>query len=304
MSAARETASLDRAPRRDEERPAVPIDAPIDVLIVGAGMAGASLAARLVPERRVVLIERESRPGYHSTGRSAAIYTEVYGNATIRALTRASRPLFQDPPDGFAEAPLWQPIDAYLIGTAAQQHHVTALFEEVRDNAPGVAIVPGAELAARVPICRPGVVASAVKDGGAHELDVGAIHQGFLRQFTRGGGRLVADAEVTALDRRDGLWHVETRAGAFRADILVNAAGAWADPIAERAGAVPKGLTPMRRSVCLVAAPDGVSTEGWPMAIDVEERHASLIQDEEHWHSVPEGAENARFAFVEAMEIA
>lgn len=244
----------------------------VDVVIIGAGIAGASLGAFLAPHKNVVMLEQESQPGYHATGRSAAIYTEVYGNEIIRALTSAGRKFFQNPPDGFAQTPLWHDIDTYLIGTKDQKTHIDALYEDVRHNAAGVEIVTGEEFEARVPIVKPGVIQSAVKDGDSKVLDVGAIHQGFLKSFENAGGEIVTNGEVTGLRHEDGLWVIETPKGPWKAQTIVNAAGAWAGMIADLADALPVGLTPKRRTVCVVKAPEDVKLEYWPMSVDVEEQ--------------------------------
>ena len=241
-----------------------------DIAIIGAGIAGASLAATLAEGRRVLLLEQEGRPGYHTTGRSAAIYTETYGNAPIRALTAASRGFFETPPRGFCDHPLWHPIDTFLIGTENQQEAVAALYAEVC-SAPGVALVEGRDYEARMPLARPGVVRAAVRDGGSMALDVDALYRGWLRALAAQGARLLTDAPVTGLARKGGTWRLKTPAGAFTAAVVVNAAGAWADAVAGMAGARAQGLVPLRRTICVVPTPGGVATEGWPMSVDVEE---------------------------------
>ncbi len=244
----------------------------VDVVIIGAGIAGASLGAALASKKNVVLLEQESQPGYHTTGRSAAIYTEVYGNEIIRLLTSASREFFQNPPEGFAEVPLWHDIETFLIGTKDQKSHVDELYENVRNNAPGVENVDGAEYEALIPIVKPGVVGSAVKDAQSKMLDVGAIHQGFLKRCESSGGKVVTNAEVKGLHCEDEVWTVETDKGLWAAPIVVNAAGAWAEKIAGLAGASPVGLTPLRRTVCVVDVPQDVDVTDWPMTVDVEDQ--------------------------------
>ncbi len=243
-----------------------------DILIIGAGIAGASLAAMLSEHRNVTVLEMENRPGYHTTGRSAAIYTEIYGNAVIRALTSASRSFFECPPDGFAQTPLWQDIDTFLVGTEKQKDHVDALYETVKHNA-GASLVKGAEYERLVSLIKPGVIHSAVRDGGSKILDVAAIHQGFLRLLKANGGQLFADAEVKTLARDNAMWTVDTAAGRWQAPIIVNAGGAWADHLATLAGVSPLGLQPKRRTVCVVDIPPPAKVENWPMTVDVEEQY-------------------------------
>jgi len=151
-----------------------------DVAVIGAGIAGASLAYFLAPERRVVVLEQESETGYHTTGRSAAIFVESYGNAVIRALTAEGRDFFGAPPAGFSDAPLWRDIDLFLIGTAGQEETIAARYEEVRHQAVGVEVADGTLFEARHPLARKGVVKSVLFDRGAKEFDVAALHHGFL----------------------------------------------------------------------------------------------------------------------------
>jgi len=242
-----------------------------DVAVIGAGIVGASLAYFLAPERRVVVLEQESEAGYHATGRSAAIFVESYGNDVIRALTAEGRAFFDDPPDGFSDTPLWRDIDLFLIGTAGQEETIAARFDEVRHQAAKVEIADGPLFEAHHPLARKGVVKSVLFDRGARELDVAALHQGFLRGVTHAGGTIALDRQVTSLYHQGGSWSIVTAGGTYAADIVVNAAGAWADVIAELAGLGALGLQPLRRTVCLVDVPDGMAVDGWPTAIDVDE---------------------------------
>ncbi len=244
----------------------------VDIAIIGAGIAGASLGASIANRKVVAILDQESQPGYHSTGRSAAIFTEVYGNKTIRALTSASREFFQNPPDEFTKTPLWHDIEIFLVGTKEQKKQVEELYERVRHNAKGVKYVVGKDYEILVPIIKTGVVNSAVKDADSKVLDVGAIHQGFLRKFEKAGGQVITNAEVTGLCREGGLWEIQTQKGVLKAQTVVNAAGAWAEKVGELAGTSSVGLIPLRRTVCVVDAPLGVNVKDWPMTVDVEEQ--------------------------------
>ena len=242
-----------------------------DVLIVGAGIAGASVAAFLAPTHRVVLLEAESQPGYHSTGRSAAMFMESYGTPTIRALTRASRAFFESPPEGFAAAPLLAPRGAMYVGTPAQRDALDTLAAELAPDAPNLRRLAAAEAIARVPVLRPEQVDSAVLDPDASDLDVNALHQGFLRHARAHGAGLVTDARVVAIERDHGAWRLRTEAGEWRAPVVVNAAGAWADRLAVLAGLPPSGLKPKRRAAFLFAPAAGIDTARWPCVCGVDE---------------------------------
>ncbi len=242
-----------------------------DVLIAGAGIAGASVAAFLAPTHRVVLLEAESQPGYHSTGRSAAMFMESYGTPTIRALTRASRAFLKAPPEGFAAAPLLAPRGAMYVGTPAQREMLAALADELAPHAPTLRRLSAAKAIARVPVLRPDQVGGAVLDPGATDLDVNALHQGFLRRAKSLGARVVCDARIEAIDRTEGLWRVRTAHGQWRAPIVVNAAGAWADRLAALAGLAAIGLQPKRRAAFLFAPPAGTEIAAWPCVCGVDE---------------------------------
>src|SRR6185295_14527480 len=183
--------------------------------IVGAGIAGASAGYNLAASGPTLLIERESQPGYHSTGRSAALYTETYGNRVIRAVTIASRPFFEKPPAGFSEHPLLTPRGTMVIARADQKEKLAAALAESKAVLPTVEGIDAARAAGLCPALRPGYVASAFYEEDARDMDVHAIHQGFLRGFRAAGGKLVCDAEVLALARNTAGWRIETRAGVF-----------------------------------------------------------------------------------------
>lgn len=241
-----------------------------DILIIGAGIAGASVAAELARTHRVAILEREEQPGYHSTGRSAALFSEIYGNGVVRALSRASRDFFYRPPAGFAEHPLVKPRGSLYI---ARQEQIPRLEEFARnaDLAGSIRRLSREDALRACPVLRPEYVAAAVFEGDAADVDVNELHQGYLRQFRHAGGTLVLTADVQALAYREGAWNLQTRAGEFSAPIVVNAAGAWADTVAGKAGAAPLGIKPRRRTALLAELPPGISAEAWPMVIDIDE---------------------------------
>src|SRR5271166_5270923 len=181
-----------------------------DAIVIGAGMAGASVAAHLAERRRVLLIEGEQRPGYHSTGRSAALFTELYGNAVIRGLTRASRPFLFDPPRSFADGPLTRMRGCLYIGTAEQRRSIED-FLKAPDIAAATRRLTPREARRLCPVLREEYVAHAVHEPDSADIDVNGLHQGYLRWFRARGGTLLADAPVHAVERCQTLWSV--RAG-------------------------------------------------------------------------------------------
>ncbi|MCE2692468.1 MAG: FAD-binding oxidoreductase [Rubrivivax sp.] len=241
-----------------------------DVIVLGAGMAGASVAAELAPQRRVLLLELEDQPGRHTTGRSAAMFFESYGNATVRGLTRASRAFLEQPPEGFADVPLMSPRAALFVAGPEAAPRLQDMLGSFQEGT-GLKPLPREEALRQVPILRPEAVAAAALDDSGRDMEVAAILQGYLRLLRRAGAQVVLGAGEVALHRQAGQWTVDSRAGRFQAPVLVNATGAWADVVARQAGARPVGLQPMRRTAMTIAAPEGHDTRHWPMVIDVDE---------------------------------
>ncbi|MBD9532776.1 FAD-binding oxidoreductase [Comamonas sp. CMM01] len=243
-----------------------------DVVVVGAGMAGAAAGWQLAQAgQRVLVLERESQPGYHTTGRSAALFEEHYGPAQVQALTRASRAFYDTPPAGFADAPILSPRGVLYIATAAQRALLDAAYAEALRHAPAARRLDAAALRALVPVLQDGIV-DGFLDEGARDIDVHGLHQGFLRGLRQAGGALWCSAEVTALARAAGLWTVTLADGrSVQAPVVVNAAGAWADVLGGLAGAAPIGLTPRRRSAFTFGVPEGVDATHWPAVISADE---------------------------------
>jgi D-arginine dehydrogenase len=242
-----------------------------DILVIGAGIAGASVAAELATTHRVALLEREELPGYHATGRSAALFSKIYGNATVRALSRASADFFYRPPDGFAPEPLVRPRGSLHIASKDQLPQLEA-FARSPDLAAGPVRRIGPAEALRIcPVLRPERVHAALIEDDAADVDVHGLHQAYLRRFRRAGGTLVTHADVLSLDSSGRRWTAVTRAGVFAAATVVNAAGAWADEVAALAGALPLSIQPCRRTVVLAELPPAIVAERWPMVIDIDE---------------------------------
>ena len=240
-----------------------------DIAVIGAGIAGASVAAHLSQAgKRVALLEMESQAGYHTTGRSAAVYAPSYGPAPIRALTRASKGFFDGPPKGFSDTPLFSPRTIMMIAREDQQATLDTLVAEVKADT--INVVDEATLRGYNPLVRENYAHAAMIDAAGQDIDVSALHQGFLRQFKAAHGTLITKAEVLGM-AQDGAWQIETPAGVVQADIVVNAAGAWADQVGQMAGAEHIGLTPKRRTALIIAAPEGVDAASYPITIDVGE---------------------------------
>ncbi len=242
-----------------------------DILIIGAGMAGASAAYFLAPHAKVVLLERESQPGYHATGRSAALYSETYGNAVVRAITTASRSFYFEPPEDFSPHPLVTPRGALIVSGAADHDGMRQTLHELRALVPNVQWWTQDQILQRVPVLKPEAAVYGVYEPDAMDMDVHGIHQGFLRGAKAAGARWVCDAAVSQVRHEAGKWCVDTPAGCFCAPILVNAAGAWCDELAQFAGVDPVGLVPMRRTALICEVDHAGPMHDWPLVIDAAE---------------------------------
>jgi D-arginine dehydrogenase len=241
-----------------------------DFIVVGGGMAGASAAAHLSRRGRVALLERETQAGYHSTGRSAALFSAIYGNAPVRALTRASQAFLFESPSWFTPTPLVSPRATLFFATPDQMDRLAA-FRDDADIAASTRVLDVAEASALVPVFKPGFLGGAVLEPGSADIDVDALHQGYLRQAKAAGAVVVLDGEATRIEREGGRWVVDTKGARHDAPVVVNAAGAWADEVARLAGARPVGLRPLRRTAMLVDAPRGLDSSSWPASIAIDE---------------------------------
>ncbi|MDP1899420.1 MAG: FAD-dependent oxidoreductase [Rubrivivax sp.] len=242
-----------------------------DFIVVGGGIAAASVGYWLAGHGRVTLLEREDQPGYHATGRSAAQFMESYGTPQVRALTRASRAFFEHPPEGFAEHPLLTPRGALLVAAPGQEALLDAQWQVMRSVTERAQRLDAAQTLARVPVLRPEQVLGAIYDPDAADMDVHALHQGFLKGIRRRGGQLLCHAEVSSARHVRGRWQVQAGGLTREAPLLVNAAGAWCDEVARRCGAKPIGLVPKRRSAFTFAPPAGVDSAAWPLFIGADE---------------------------------
>lgn len=243
-----------------------------DTLIIGAGIAGASLGYRLAGQQRVLMLEREAQPGYHATGRSAAMFMEAYGTPQIQALTRASRAFYEQPPAGFCEHGLLEPRGCLYVASHEQRDLLGATYAQNQANGTAVSLLDADAAVALVPSLRGELLAGAVHETGAMDLDVHALHQGFLRGFRQAGGELRCNAELVRAQYVSGLWQVELGdASQLQARQLVNAAGAWADRVAAQCGVDTVGLQPCRRSAFTFPGPAQHDFARWPAVIGVDE---------------------------------
>lgn len=235
-----------------------------DFIVIGAGISGASVAEALARQGTVALLEAETAPGYHTTGRSAALYTPHYGGPVVRAVNTLSRCFFETPPDGFCDGPLLNRRGALALAGPGYEAGLEDVLALSTAADPVVPVSP-AEALDLAPYMRPDRIAAAMLEPGVCDIDVAALHQGYLKRFRRQGGALKTGFRVTGLARANGLWRVSSASETLDAAIVVNAAGAWADQIGKLAGLNPIGLVPKRRTAIMVDLPDGLEVAGKPV---------------------------------------
>ena len=241
-----------------------------DIAIIGAGMAGASLAAEAAPHASVLLLEAEDQPGYHATGRSAAFWSETYGGPWVQPLTTASFEYLANPPAEASDRPFLSRRGALHLADAQGDEALDKLLNDFAGS--DVVLEPKnrAELEQLLPGLRSGWD-RAVFEPSCADIDVAGLHGACLRIAQRSGAELVTDARLLVAERNDGQWRLQTRAGDFAAGILVNAAGAWADEVALAAGERPLGVRPYRRTLLQIEV-DPPAPPGLPLVIDAAGR--------------------------------
>lgn len=232
-----------------------------DVAVIGAGMAGASIAAELAPHASVLLAEAEAHPGYHTTGRSAAFWEECYGGPELVPLTLASGRYLR-------EHDFLAPRGAFYIAREGQEDEVEAFIARFADSGATIERLGRAELVRRIPGLQPEWTL-AISEPACADIDVAGLHQHYLAAGRRQGVELRTNARLEAAEREGAGWRLSFgRAGEARAGVLVDAAGAWADPIAELAGASPLGIAPLRRTVAQLRT-DPAPPEDLPLVLDL-----------------------------------
>ncbi|WP_102107453.1 NAD(P)/FAD-dependent oxidoreductase [Oceaniglobus roseus] len=231
------------------------------ILVIGGGIAGVSAAARLSALGPVTVLEAESALAYHASGRSAALFIEDYGNDSVKALNRASRGYLA------AQEGVTKPRGLMMLARADQEPS----FEEERIGF-GMERLAVDEAQGMFPILNPATVAHVGYRADVDDIDTDLLIQGFARQARANGATFVTGARVSSISREGGGWVVRWPGGEATGDLLVNAAGAWADGVARMAGAAPLGLQPYRRSMARLPAPGGHDTKHWPFVDGVEGR--------------------------------
>lgn len=232
-----------------------------DIAVIGAGMAGASLAAELAPHARVLLIEAEDAPGYHATGRSAAFWEECYGGPGVVPLTRASGTYL-------AHHGLLTPRGALYVGRAEDRAAMDAFRASYEGTGVRIESLRRSALESHVPHIRP-EWSEGLYQPACADIDVAGLHQHYLAAARRGRAELAVRAQVTGLARSAGVWTITSARGeTWQAATIVNAAGAWADQIAAAAGAAAIGIAPFRRTVAVLRV-DPPAPADLPLVLDI-----------------------------------
>lgn len=236
-----------------------------DILIIGGGIAGLSLAAELAPHASVCLLEREPHLAYHASGRSAAMYIGDYGNRIVRALNHASE-------DSHHAGGILSPKPMMMLGRAEDE----ATFDDEAADL-GLSRVPVNEAQPYFPLLDPTVITRTAMRHDTYAMDTDLMVQNARKAALTGGVRIETGAEVTSL-QHDGRWQVQAGEKSFSAKTLVNAAGAWADEIATLAGLSPLGIQPYRRSMAVLPLPEDLDTSGWAFVDAAGERWYAKAQ--------------------------
>jgi len=225
-----------------------------DIAVIGGGISGVSVAARLAQYARVAVLETEEYLGVHATGRSAALLVEGYGTPGMRRLSTLSRPFFESPPSQFAEASLSSRRAVVVYATQQELPRLREEFALAQESAI-VTWLEADEVAAFCPLLKPGIAAAGFIEPGALELDANALLQGFARQVRAAGSSIITDAGLARAQRQSGKWTIEAGRREIACDVIVNAAGAWGDKVAENCGVAACGLQPMRRTAVTIGVP-------------------------------------------------
>ncbi|GAA2553234.1 FAD-dependent oxidoreductase [Pseudonocardia hydrocarbonoxydans] len=243
-----------------------------DVVVIGGGIAGASVAYELAADRSVLLLEAEDALGTHSTARSAAVYVPGHGAREVRELVERSGPRFAALADELGTPPLLTPRPVLWVGCDEPgERALVALLAERAGEPDAPAPLAAADAHRLCPTLVPGVVRAAALTAGAADVDTDALHQGYVRGLKARGGAVRTGARVTAVARDGDGWRVTAGGAVLRAGEVVDAAGAWADEVAALAGVPRLGLAPLRRTIAVARVPDP-SRLSRPMVIDAAER--------------------------------
>ena len=255
-----------------------------EIVVIGGGIAGVSAGyalGRHTSGPTITVIEAEGQLAHHTTGRSAALFIENYGTGPTRALTKASRLYFHHPPPELVDGPLLETRGVLSVARPDQERYFQQALAEGRAVNPDIAEITIEDAVDLFPPLRADRLSRALYEPGASDIDVGRLHQSFVRGIVAMGGTISTSTRARSLSRTGGRWTITTSVGDLRADLVVDAAGAWGDDVAQRAGIEPLGLTPLRRTAFMVARPESLPARA-PLTAEIEH---------EDWYVKPDGAQ-------------
>ncbi|MBE7637781.1 FAD-dependent oxidoreductase [Sneathiella sp. P13V-1] len=237
-----------------------------DVIVIGGGMAGISAAAEIALDAKVIVLEAEKTIGYHASGRTAAIFIRNYGNDTLRALNAISEDFFLNP-EGVAETSLLTPRGQLIF---AHESELNALNTYLQ-GAEGMEVLTSKEAGELVPILKTDLIVKAAYEKTAQDIDVDRMLQGYQRLLKSRQGTVITGAPVTEMKHEAGAWYIEAGGEHYQANVIVNAAGAWVDEIANKANVPPVGANPLRRSAAILPRPEIDGFDKWPLFVSASE---------------------------------
>lgn len=235
-----------------------------DFLVIGGGISGTSAAYELANFGSVALLESESSLGYHSTGRSAALFTRNFGNKTVRAINQVSETFFNNPPDGFCLNDLLTPRGSLTIATPGQEKKLDLLFNYATEQNKIEQLTPE-ETSEMAKIVKSEQVGIGAYEPGVTDIDVASLHQGYIKGFLKRGGEIFKTQPVEQMNYEDEIWQIKTGKSEFQAKQIINAAGGWAEQIGVLANAAKIGLVAKRRTAVVVEAPNGIDVNKLPV---------------------------------------
>ena len=242
-----------------------------DFVVIGGGIAGASVAYELTSHGRVILLEAEGSCGYHSTGRSAAVMSENYGPPLWSRLVSATRPFLENPPADFTPLPLLTDRGALFLALHSELEALGTQANELVRRGARIERMSAEEATRFCPVVDASKFHSAIFEPDCKDIDTDGLMTGYLRAIRRSGGEVRTNARVTAINRASASWHLETEGGHLECGVVVNAAGGWVQQVAEMAGFGYRNVVPFRRTAVTFDPPEGSDVRSWPMTFDIAE---------------------------------
>ena len=251
-----------------------------DIIVLGSGIAGISIASELSEYLNVCVLEKERLISYHSTGRSLAFYLESYGNEVIRQLTSASKDFFYNRIDTTSKNILIKKRGVIHIANKFQTIKLKNLYETLTKNNENFKILNKLQTMELLPCLNDEYVDSSIYDSEASDIDVNAVYNIYLKKLTKNNGKVITDIKITEFLHQDHGWKILTNQDEFQTKIIVNAAGAWCDRIATNVGAKNINIVPKKRTIFCFKPTNIKLNNEWPLGVDVEENFYFKIEND------------------------